>query len=68
MAYTLRLGLYEEPLKICFSSDLGLYMRATTNPGGAGHSWVKKMFVDPAPHGQAFWATNIESSKTITVP
>ena len=31
-----------------------LCMRATTNPGGPGHQWVKKMFVDPAIPGQAF--------------
>jgi len=43
-------------------------MRATTNPGGAGHSWVKKMFIDPAPSDKAFWATDIESSKTIVYP
>ena len=24
------------------NKDLGLYMRATTNPGGLGHAWVKK--------------------------
>jgi len=50
------------------SKDLGLYMRATTNPGGAGHQWVKKMFIDPAPSGKAFWATNIETGDTITFP
>ena len=50
------------------SKDLGLYMRATTNPGGAGHQWVKKMFIDPAPSGKAFWATNIETGETITFP
>ena len=50
------------------SKDLGLYMRATTNPGGAGHQWVKKMFIDPAPAGQSFWATNIETGETITFP
>jgi hypothetical protein len=43
-------------------------MRATTNPGGAGHAWVKKMFIDPAPAGKEFWATDIESGKTITFP
>ena len=43
-------------------------MRATTNPGGAGHAWVKKMFIDPAPAGKDFWATDIETSKTITYP
>ena len=31
------------------SPDLPVYMRATTNPGGRGHHWVKKMFIDPAP-------------------
>jgi hypothetical protein len=50
------------------SKDLGLYMRATTNPGGAGHAWVKKMFIDPAIGGKPFWATNIETGDTITFP
>ena len=50
------------------SKDLGLYMRATTNPGGAGHAWVKKMFIDPAIGGKPFWATNIETGETITFP
>ena len=40
------------------ASDLPVYMRATTNPGGAGHVWVKKYFVDPAPAGRQFWATD----------
>jgi hypothetical protein len=43
-------------------------MRGTTNPGGAGHQWVKKMFIDPAPSGEPFWATNIETGDTITFP
>ena len=50
------------------SKDLGLYMRATTNPGGSGHAWVKKMFIDPAVGNQPFWATNIETGETITFP
>ncbi len=33
-----------------------LCMRATTNPGGPGHQWVKKMFIDPEVPGKAFWA------------
>jgi len=45
--------------------DLTLYMRATTNPGGRGHWWVKKMFIDPAKWGKAFWATDIETGKTL---
>ena len=48
--------------------QLGLYMRGTTNPGGAGHVWVKKTFIDPAPPNKAFWATNIETGKTIEFP
>jgi hypothetical protein len=43
-------------------------MRATTNPGGVGHNWVKKMFVDPAPWGQAFDATDIETGETLRWP
>jgi hypothetical protein len=43
-------------------------MRATTNPGGAGHQWVKKMFIDPSPYNQAFWATDIETGKTLEYP
>jgi hypothetical protein len=48
--------------------SLGLYMRATTNPGGAGHQWVKKMFVDPSPPNNSFWATELESGNVITFP
>ena len=40
----------------------------TTNPGGIGHWWVKKMFIDPAPWGQPFWATDIETSQTLVYP
>jgi len=47
---------------------LGLYMRGTTNPGGAGHQWVKKTFIDPAPPNKSFWATNIETGGVITFP
>ena len=55
-------------LRSAHGKELGLYMRATTNPGGAGHAWVKKMFIDPAPAGKPFWATEIETGKTITFP
>ena len=48
--------------------DLPIFMRATTNPGNSGHWWVKKMFVDPAPIGTAFWATDIETGQTLTYP
>ena len=41
--------------------DLPIFMRATTNPGGRGHAWGNKMFIDPAPYGKAFDATDIET-------
>lgn len=50
------------------SGTLPLYMRATSNPGGPGHGWVKRMFVDPAPAGRAFWATDIETGETLRYP
>jgi len=50
------------------SSDLPIYMRATTNPGGPGHGWVKKMFIDPAPYGKTFDATDIETGEILKYP
>lgn len=32
-------------------------MRAATNPGGVGHAWVKKYFIDPAPP-ETVWTTD----------
>ena len=55
-------------LRTTRESGLELYQRATTNPGGPGHSWVKKMFVDPAPHGESFWATDIETGRPLLWP
>jgi hypothetical protein len=43
-------------------------MRGTTNPGGPGHGWVKKMFIDPAPAGKPFWATDITTGETLRYP
>ena len=48
--------------------DLPIFMRATTNPGGRGHHWVKKMFIDPAPYGQKFDATDIETGEALKYP
>lgn len=45
-----------------------LCMRATTNPGGPGHQWVKKMFVDPAVPGESFWAKDLDSGEVLTYP
>jgi hypothetical protein len=43
-------------------------MRATTNPGGRGHHWVKKMFIDPSPPNVRFNATNIETVEELKYP
>jgi len=48
--------------------ELGLYMRATTNPGSVGHQWVKKMFIDPAQPDESFWATDIETGDRLEYP
>ena len=50
------------------NKDLGLYMRATTNPGGPGHAWVKKMVIDPAKPNTPFWATDIETREVLKIP
>lgn len=48
--------------------SLPLIMRASCNPGGLGGWWVRKMFIDPAQWGDAFWATDIEKDKVLTYP
>lgn len=44
-----------------------LSMRATTNPGGPGHGWVKEMFIDPSPPLISFPAMD-EKGVVIKVP
>jgi hypothetical protein len=34
--------------------SLKVYLRCTTNPGGPGHSWVKKRYIDPTIPGTPF--------------
>lgn len=48
--------------------ELPLCMRATTNPGGPGHGWVKRMFIDPAPSGKPFSATDLETQEVLRFP
>ena len=48
--------------------DLPVYMRATTNPGGRGHHWVKKMFIDPVAPNKSFNATDIDTGETLKYP
>jgi phage terminase large subunit len=35
-------------------SEIQVYMRCTANPGGAGATWVKKRYIDPAPSYESF--------------
>lgn len=46
-------ALYEDMMSVCRSSTPGLprKYRATANPYGPGHNWVKARFIDPAPRG-----------------
>ncbi len=40
-----------------------VYIRATANPGGIGHGWVKERFITPAPP-----MTPIKSELTVKQP
>ncbi len=40
--------------------DLKPQVFLTTNPGGKGHQWVKKRFIDPAPPGTTIWEVIFE--------
>ena len=44
------------------------YMRATANPGGLGGWWIKKMFVQPSNWNTPFWATDIDTNRTLVFP
>lgn len=55
-------------LRTTSDSGLDLYQRATSNPGGPGHAWVKKMFIDPETPGKSFWATDLDSGEVIVYP
>ena len=54
-------------LRATKASGLPLYMRATSNPGGPGHQWVKKHFIDPSVPDKSFWATD-ENGEVIKWP
>ena len=55
-------------LRTAKGSELPLVQRATSNPGGSGHAWVKKMFIDPAPYNEAFWASDHETGEQLVWP
>lgn len=47
---------YKQLISSCRTTTPGLKPQvfATTNPGGQGHSWVKKRFIEPGIPGEAF--------------
>jgi hypothetical protein len=56
--YVEEIGQFPRPepimmLMACLRSSAGVPvgMRATGNPGGAGHTWVRARYIDPAPLG-----------------
>jgi len=55
-------------LRTTKASGLPLYMRATSNPGGPGHQWVKKTFIDPETPNKPFWATDTDTGEIICWP
>ena len=42
---------------------LPLCVRATSNPGGPGHGWVKRTFINPAPVNNPFVARDLETGE-----
>ena len=54
-----------DKLRACLRSGAGVpcYFRATGNPGGIGHNWVKARYVDPAPPRTPFYDTETETMR-----
>lgn len=48
--------------------DLPLSQRASSNPGGLGGHWIKKMFIDPAVPGTAFNARDMDTGEELVYP
>jgi len=49
-------------------TTLPIHMRATTNPGGIGHGWVKRAFIDPSPANTKFVAKDIQTGNDLVYP
>ena len=47
---------------------LPLCIRATSNPGGPGHGWVKRTFIDPASPNTPFVAKKIDTGEEMVFP
>jgi hypothetical protein len=60
-------GCYDVMRSCCRSSKAGVprKYRATANPHGPGHHWVKQRFIDAAPRGQI--ASDTHGNKRVTL-
>lgn len=59
--------LYEKLLFSCRSTipEIKPQVFATTNPGGSGHAWVKRRFIDISPWGKPYtYSSEIENPAT----
>jgi hypothetical protein len=52
--FTERMYLYLFSRNRSSNSDIKLYTRSTFMPGGIGHYWVKKRFIDPFRNGKGY--------------
>jgi hypothetical protein len=52
--FTERQYLYLFSRNRATNPDIKLYVRSTFNPGGVGHHWVKKRFIQPFQNGTGF--------------
>ncbi|ABK44199.1 protein of unknown function DUF264 [Magnetococcus marinus MC-1] len=58
-------------LMACLRSAHGIKhkrIRASGNPGGAGHQWVKRRFIDPAPAGYQLLQDELSRHPRIFIP
>jgi hypothetical protein len=56
-----------DKLRACLRSAhrVPCFFRASANPGGVGHNWVKARYIDPAPAMMPFWAEETIANMTI---
>lgn len=54
---------YIDMLRATLRSGLGVpvFFRASCNPGGPGHNWIKARYIDPAPYGTPFYDDDIKT-------
>lgn len=53
--------VYIDMLRATLRSGQGVpvFFRATCNPGGVGHNWIKQRYIDPVTPGRPFFAKDI---------